>query len=240
MSLSYEELDFQITDIGELMLRRRRIPQFPDLDIYEIKLAESFLMSSLFHQAEQQLAKISLSQIQKENLNVVVGGLGLGYTAVSALEDPRIQKLTLIEYLQPVIDWHLNEILPLGKTLKQDPRCSILQADFFKLARAQEGFQTDGNPQKHDVILLDIDHKPNHWLHSTNSQLYTESGLQGLSSQLHENGVFGLWADGQPDPLFTQRLAQVFSLPKAHCIDFFNPITGGTSYGTVYTAIRKN
>ena len=85
MSLIYEELDFRPTPIGDLMLRRRRMPQFGDEDIYEVKLAEDFLMTSLFHEAESQLAKLGLGALEHDPLDLVVGGLGLGYTAVAAL-----------------------------------------------------------------------------------------------------------------------------------------------------------
>ena len=83
----FEELDFRPTPLGDLVLRRRRIPRLGELDVYEVKLGDDFLMSSLFHEAERQLAKLGLGALEQENLDVVVGGLGLGYTAVAALED---------------------------------------------------------------------------------------------------------------------------------------------------------
>ncbi|MBT3807627.1 MAG: spermidine synthase, partial [Desulfobacula sp.] len=106
MSLMYEELDSRPTPLGDLMLRRRRLIQLGGLDIYEVKLGEYFLMTSLFHEAEVQLSKLSLGVLEKENLDVVVGGLGLGYTAVSALEDTRVISLIVVEYLEGVIEWH--------------------------------------------------------------------------------------------------------------------------------------
>ena len=78
MSLMYEELDFRPTPIGDLMLRRRRLIQLGGLDIYEVKLGEYFLMTSLFHEAEVQLSKLSLGVLEKENFDVVVGGLDSG------------------------------------------------------------------------------------------------------------------------------------------------------------------
>ena len=51
-----EELDFQSTPIGDISLRRRRDPRFPGIELYEVKLGDEFLMSSLFHAAEDALA----------------------------------------------------------------------------------------------------------------------------------------------------------------------------------------
>jgi len=232
MSFLYEELDFRPTPIGDLMLRRRRMPQFGERDIYEVKLGEDFLMTSLFHEAESQLAKLGLAASEQESLDVMVGGLGLGYTAMEALKNQRVGSLVVVEYLEAVIEWHQTGLVPLGKTLKDDPRCRFLNTDFFALMRAA--------PTKpYDAILLDIDHTPTNVLHQTNTYFYTEAGLQEMAKHLKPDGIFAMWADGAPEDFFTERLGKVFASAKAHTIEFDNPITGGTSVGAVYVAQQK-
>lgn len=49
-----------------------------------MKLGDEFLMSSLFTAAEQELATLGLAALDRDELDVVVGGLGLGYTAGAA------------------------------------------------------------------------------------------------------------------------------------------------------------
>lgn len=242
MSLMYEELDFRTTPIGDLMLRRRRSIQLGGLDIYEVKLGEYFLMSSLFHEAEVQLAKLGLAVfgsagLDKKDLDVVVGGLGLGYTAVSALENQRVASLVVVEYLEGVIEWHQKGLVPLGKLLTTDPRCKFLNADFFAMSRdVSKSFDPSVPEKKHDAILLDIDHTPTNVLTQTNKRFYTEEGLGELALHLNPGGVFGLWADGFPEDAFTNLLGRVFQSAEAHTIEFDNPLTGGTSEGTVYLA----
>src|SRR5665647_3588243 len=85
MSVYFEELDFRPTAMGVLSLRRRR-QLGSGLDVYEIKLGDEFLMSSLFTVAEIALARLGLAALQRSDLDVVVGGLGLGYTAQAVLE----------------------------------------------------------------------------------------------------------------------------------------------------------
>ena len=87
MSRRFEELAFSETPMGELTLRRRRDPQL-GVDVYEVKLGDEFLMSSLFTVAEVELARLGLAPVDGTDLDVVVGGLGLGYTARAALDDP--------------------------------------------------------------------------------------------------------------------------------------------------------
>lgn len=225
----YEELDYQETEIGGLMLRRRRMEQFGDFDIYEVKLGDDFLMTNLFHESETQLSIKSLAKTQGSELDVVVGGLGLGHTAVDALKDDRIKKLTVIEFLEPVISWHKRHIVPMGKTLTDDPRCELKHADFFKWASSPP-------ERKLDAILLDIDHTPTNVLNQTNTRFYTAKGLNELMLHLKPGGVFGLWADGKPETDFLKHLQTVFSWAESHLIEFPNPITNGTSVGTVYVA----
>ncbi|NBV32666.1 MAG: hypothetical protein EBR81_02380 [Proteobacteria bacterium] len=80
MSKAFEELDFQKTPLGDLILRRRQVPSLGNREVYEVKLGEAFLMSSLFHEVEVALANLGLGELQSGLWDVVVGGLGLGYT----------------------------------------------------------------------------------------------------------------------------------------------------------------
>lgn len=131
MSLMFEEIDSQDSALGEISLRRRRIPALGERDIYEVKLGDEFLMSSMFYDAEEALSTLGLAAVQGENLSVVVGGLGLGYTAVKALEDARIDELFIVEALDTVIGWHRDEKVPLGKILNADSRNRYVLGSFF-------------------------------------------------------------------------------------------------------------
>jgi len=211
--------------------------QLGDRDIYEVKLGDDFLMSSLFHEAESQMAKLALGHLRGDTLDVVVGGLGLGYTAVSALEDQRVKSLTIVEYMVRVIKWHQDGLVPLGETLTRDTRCRLVHADFFALSRdVGKSFDPECPEDRYDAILLDVDHTPTNVLNQTNSRFYSEEGLEELSQHLKPGGVFALWADGKPEESFTGRLRSVFTNARSHTIGFDNPITGGASESAVYVA----
>ena len=111
MSARFEELDWRETPMGAISLRRRREPQL-GVDVFEAKLDDDFLMSSLFVVAEVELARLGLAALPGERLDVLVGGLGLGYTAVTALEDPRVGSLVVLEALPEVVGWHERGLLP--------------------------------------------------------------------------------------------------------------------------------
>src|ERR1700716_292660 len=142
MSVNFEELDFRPTAMGVLSLRRRRRPS-SDVDIYEIKLGDEFLMSSQFTVAEIELARLGLAALSREKLDVVVGGLGLGYTAQAVLENSAVRSLIVVDALAEVIEWHQQGLLPLGKSLTDDPRCRFVPGDFFAMADAADGLHPD-------------------------------------------------------------------------------------------------
>src|SRR5258708_22339903 len=98
MSLYFEELDYRLTPIGALSLRRRRELSL-GVDVFEIKLGDEYLMSSLFTASEIALARLGLAELSRPRLDVVVGGLGLGYTAQAGLEHAPVQHLLVVAAL---------------------------------------------------------------------------------------------------------------------------------------------
>lgn len=224
----FEELDWQSTPMGELTLRRRVDPSL-GLEIFEVKLGEEYLMSSAFTVAEEALADLGLAATAGERLRVVVGGLGLGYTAVAALRDPRVAVLTVIDTLPAVIDWHQRGMLPVSAQLTGDPRTSLVLDDFFGVMRA-----APADDLRWDAILLDVDHSPRHQLDPGHSDLYTDAGLRRLARHLVDGGVFALWSDDPPDDDFLVTLRAVFPDAVAHVVDFANALTGGVSSNSVY------
>jgi spermidine synthase len=102
MAPVFEELDYCKTPMGELSLRRRQIMSLKGQTVYEVKLGDQYLMSSLFYASEKALAKTALDLLKGDGWEVAAGGLGLGYTAAAALEYDRIKHLVVIEALKPV------------------------------------------------------------------------------------------------------------------------------------------
>jgi spermidine synthase len=234
MSARFEEIDRRSTPMGDISVRRRLEPTL-QIDVYEVKLGDEFLMSSLFTVAEIELAKLGLAELAETKLDVMVGGLGLGYTARAVLEDPRVRSLHVVEALDAVIEWHERGLLPLASELTSGPRCHVVQGDFFAMVAAGAALGP-GVPHRWHAVLVDIDHSPRHLLHPSHASFYTAEGLRSLTSRLHPGGVFGLWSDGAPDPEFVTVLEDAFASCEAHVVSFPNFYTGGESASTVYVA----
>lgn len=237
MSKLFEELDFRETPLGDLILQRRRFLHLDGVEVYEVKLGDAFLMSSLFHVVEVALSKLGLAALATADADVVVGGLGLGYTAVAALEDPTVRSLVVVEALDAVIDWHQRGLVPLGPVLSGDERCRFVLADFFvRAADPERGFDPANPGRKFHAVLLDIDHSPRNLLHASNAAFYERAGLQKLAGHLHPGGVFALWSDDPPDERFLADLRAVFEKAEAEVVRFANPLLDRESESTVYVA----
>jgi len=239
MGLHLEELDYRQTPLGALSLRRRREPKL-DVDVFEIMLGDEHLMSSLFTVSEIALARLGIAALDGKSLDVVVGGLGLGFTAHAVLEDSNVASLLVVEALDAVIEWHQKAILPLGPRLTGDPRCRFVHGDFFELSASSAGFDGDAPNRLFHAILVDIDHAPDLLLSAANAGFYRPEGLRKLAAHLRPGGIFGLWSNERPDDAFVARLADVFGRARAEPVTFHNPLQNRPFTQTVYLAQKSS
>jgi len=234
MTIDFEELDYQSTAIGDISLRRRTEPRL-GVEVYEVKLGDEFLMSSLFTDGEVELAKLGLAACADGPLDVAVGGLGLGYTARAVLDHANVRSLLVIDALPAVIDWHRRGLVPLGEYLSTDQRCEFLNGDFYARVNSP-GMDPQAPAKRFHAILLDIDHSPRDILHPDHAAFYRADGLRRLASHLRPGGVFALWSNDPPDEDFCAVLATVFSATQAHVVEFDNPLQDRKATNTVYVA----
>ncbi|WP_426038308.1 hypothetical protein [Brevundimonas sp. DC300-4] len=235
MSRLVKELDYRPTAMGPISLRRRWVSAI-NRDVFEVILGDEHLMSSLFTEGEIALTTLGLGRAGGEALRVLVGGLGLGYTARAALESSKVASVAVVDALEAVIDWHREGLVPIGRSLGDDPRCDLVHGDFF--AMFDGGFDPD--TPSWDVILLDIDHSPDRLLDPAHARFYRTDGLRRVHAALTPGGVFALWSDDAPDPTFLARLRSVFDEPEAHVVEFDNPLTGTSSRCTIYVAGHRS
>ncbi len=244
MKKRFEELGWSPTPIGEVSLRRRWDPVV-GVDVYEVKLGEEFLMSSLFTVAEVEVARLALARLdgaglkgvglEGVGLDVAVGGLGLGYTAEAVLADDRVREVVVVDLLEPVIDWHRRGLVPAGPVLTADHRCRLVAGDFFAMSDGS-GFDPETPDRVFDAMVVDIDHSPQHLLAGGSAGFYGPAGTRRLARHLRPGGVYSLWSNDPPDAAYLATLTEVFVEVAAEVVTFANPLQGGTSTNTVYLA----
>lgn len=229
MKTFYEELDFCQTELGELMLRRRIPVSMPGTWIWEVKLDNRFLMSSLVHDSEDELARSSLQRLEGGDWRVLVGGLGLGHTVAAVMAWEQVQAIDVVEYLPEVIDWHSRDLVPLAAKIAADERCRIVQGDCFRWIR-------EGSGGTYDAVLIDVDDSPEHLLSPRHGSFYTAAGLADARGSVRPGGVFALWTAGEVLPEFLERMRGVFDEVTAEAVEFYNPLHSLEDVNTIYVA----
>jgi spermidine synthase len=197
-SSSWVTLDRARTSDGsELALCRRG-------ERFALRIDGQELMHSNSHGSEERLAVHGCAAlVDKPGARVLVGGLGMGFTARAALDVlPPDAEVVVVEAVAAVIAWNRDRALlgQLARMPLEDPRLSIVEgdvADAIERANAQ-----------YDAILLDVDNGPMALTTFRNRRLYAPLGLESARRALRGEGVLAVWSTFQ-DARFTARLREV-------------------------------
>lgn len=209
-------LAYEDTPLGPLCLRRRELLSAPGTVVTEVTLNHAFLMSSYNTASEQALSTVALEMHPGDDLRVLIGGLGLGYTAHAALRSSRVGSVVVVELLPEVVDWVERDLVPLASELKSDPRFRTVPADVY-------AWLMEPPRERFDLILIDVDHAPDDPLDRANGRFYTEEGLNRARRHLAPDGVLGVWSYAASSP-FASALRAVFAEVRVEPVTFFNDL----------------
>lgn len=156
------------------------------------------LMNSRMHGSEEALAELGCEALKtKADAQVLVGGLGMGFTLAAALRVVApTATVTVAELVPAVVEWNRG---PLGECAGHplaDARAQVHTGDVAELLTTRNRF---------DAILLDVDNGPEGLTHNDNNWLYSLEGLAATFKALRPAGMLAVWSAG-PDQLFTIRL----------------------------------
>lgn len=213
--LEFEVIAHADTPLGVFILRRRTEPVE---GVIELTLETQFLMSSVVTDSERALATRAIALHKGTNLDVLIGGLGLGYTAQAALASPNVAHVDVIEFVQGIIDWVSTGLIPIGKELTADPRFHAVHDDLFARLRKAP-------TKKYDVLIIDVDHSPDDRLGQPSDSFYAHDTLKLVAEHLKPGGVFGLWSTSD-SPAFEDELDKTFEKVRIETISFVNETTG--------------
>ena len=168
---------------GELVLRRRTDDNA--VDVLELRVNGVFVMDTLETSTEHALAEVALAQVADPR-NVLVGGLGLGFTMHAVLEDVRVEKVVVVEIEGALIDWMRDGTVPHGPEYLADARLRSQP----RHAMAVEELIPGG----YDLVLLDVDNGPGHLVHDGNARLYGHDFLAAVRAALAPEGALAIWS----------------------------------------------
>lgn len=211
---------------AEIQLQRRGD------EVYEIIYNGVFLMASYNELSARALAKLSLARLPatRPDLRVVVGGLGMGYTLASALDDPHVDHVDVVEIEPLIVQWNREHLSGLAGAPLDDPRAHLHETDLVAFLSDTQAI--------YDALLLDVDNGPGWLAIDDNDRLYGRDGLELLRSRLGAGGVLGIWsADMSLD--FVRRLDAVFGDAGAKQVVDYTP-EGREIEATIYIACNQS
>jgi spermidine synthase len=211
-----EFLAYETTPLGDLCLRRRELLSRPGTFVTEITLDFELLMSSYNTVSERALASEALARHSGRDLSVLVGGLGLGYTANELLQSPRVGRVEVVELLPQVVGFLRQGLVPLAPQLLADPRLGVREGDVYALLR-------ESSHERWDLVLVDVDHSPEEQLGAGNESFYTEAGLIRAKQHLAPGGILAVWSYAESSP-FVDALRTVFSVAETVPVSFVDDL----------------
>ena len=190
-----EEVARAESERGEIVLLRR------DTGALELRVNGVFVMDTVETSTEQALAEAALAVVDEPRA-VLVGGLGLGFTAHAVLADPRVEKVAVVEIEDAIVGWMRDATVPHGPAFLADERLTIVVAD-VRAAVAE------ATPASYDLVLLDVDNGPGYLVHDSNAEVYAVPFLRQLHDLLRPGGALVVWS-AAPDRALGEAVEQVF------------------------------
>ena len=183
---------------GELVLRRSR-------GHLEVILNGAFLISTENDASSRAMVSVALPHLEGDTLEVLIGGLGLGYALDQALAEPRVARVTVAELEPIVVRWfreHGDGRAERAAEGERTGRARIECVDVAELLRR--------GAASYDLVSLDTDNGPAWLVRDANAGLYEEEGVRLVAAALRRGGAAVFWS---PDryPAFEQTLARAFA-----------------------------
>ena len=201
--VEYTEVARAESPRGEIVLRERRDPDAGSSSpvVLELRVNGVFVMDTFETSSEKGLATASLKQVENPR-NVVIGGLGLGFTMHEVLADKRVEKLVVVEIEDALVQWMREGTVPHGPSYLADERVSVMTAD-IRTAMAE------ATPAAYDLVLLDVDNGPGFLVYDENEEIYQREFLGQVKEALRPGGALVIWSAAE-SPTLQAEMVQVF------------------------------
>ena len=182
-------------------LRRR------DDGALELRVNGVFVMDDVETSSERALARAAIELGASE---ILVGGLGLGYTLRALLASPEVTRVVVAELHPEIVGWMRDGTIP-GADLLTDERTYVVVGDVRDVVSAQ-------SPASVDAIVLDVDNGPDFLAHDDNAAVYGPDFIEVCASRLRPGGSLCVWSMAPSESLIAN-LAATLTDVRTEAID---------------------
>jgi spermidine synthase len=162
--------------------------------VYQVR-ADGRPLFSTVQRGERSLAELAIAPWEGRNdVTVLVGGLGAGFTLRAILDRPEVARVDVVEVSSTVVDWHRKYFAAGSGHPADDPRVVVHNAElgeFLRSAKRERWF----------VVLLDLDEWPEALSRPENVEHYHAEGLELYSQSMRGDGVLLIWTTRRDDEL---------------------------------------
>jgi spermidine synthase len=163
----------------------------------ELRVNGVFVMDDVETSSEQALARTVIDLGARE---VLVGGLGLGYTLRALLASRQVSRVVVAELHPEIVDWMRDGTIP-GADLLADGRTQVVVGDVRDVVAAQPAVALD-------AIMLD--NGPDFLVHDANAAVYGSDFVEVCASRLRPGGSLCVWTMA-PSPSLTESIGAVLT-----------------------------
>ncbi len=188
-----------LIDTAEIPGESKKLSLYRRGSEFSISIGTQELMNSRVNGSEKALAELACQKLSnRSQANVLIGGLGMGFTLGTALNEiGPASKVVVAELVPGVIEWSRGPLAGLAGAPLKDRRVTVREIDVGAILLEK--------PAAYDAIILDVDNGPSGLTHKDNDRLYSMEGLFIAFSALRSGGVLAVWSAGQ-DRAFSKRL----------------------------------
>ena len=209
---------------GDVVLVRR------DRDgALELRVNGVFVMDTAETSSERLLARTALDWLaeRRGGAQVLIGGLGLGFTLQEVLGDRRVGSVVVAEIEPDLVAWHRDGLVEATAGATHDPRVRVIVGDVRDIVAAQASMSVD-------LVLLDVDNGPGFLVYDDNAALYQIEFLTGCHRVTRVGGVSAVWSSDESDQL-KRSMSAVFGQSRHVPI----PVQLGTRESTYHVYLGR-
>ena len=162
---------------------------------YEMIMNGVFIMASYNYFSAEMLMRKSVEMVKSEdNLKVLIGGLGMGFTVKEACSFPGVAHIDVVEIEPAIAEWNRHYFAEFNRRCMEDERVHIVIDDFFHYVSSTE--------KRYDIICMDIDNGPMLVVQESNQRVYQVDFFERIKQIMKPGASFGIWSSNYDADLF--------------------------------------